>query len=547
MRKGKFILSFTSFSILALSLFYTEFGITGCKNVDKISDSLIFRYNEDATVSTLDPVYVRNQSEIWIVQQLYSRLVELDSFLKPQPGIARRWEILDSGRVYKFYMRQGIHFYSAQGKNKLLTAADVVYTFKRLCDPKTASPSAWIFNGKILECNACKPAFEAESDSVFILRLNKPDPTMLASLGTVFCSILPEQQAGSKPDFGRNPCGTGPFYLKLWEEDVRMVLRKNPNYFEFENGIRLPYLEAVNIDFIKNKQTAFMRFVAGEYDFFNGVEGSFKDELLTPEGNLKPAYHKFNMLRKPFLNTEYLGFWLGNDLNGQANIFQNRHLRRALSLAINRKEMIRYLRNGIGEEGRFGFTPPVLLGAQVQGFGHNPRKAAEELNQAGYPGGKGLPQLEMTTTADYLDMAIFIKKAWADIGVNVKVDVQTGGMLRQLRNQGKLGIFRGSWIADIPDAENYLTCFSSENHSPSGPNYTHYSNMEVDKVIKLSYLASGDMRQKLLRTADSLVIADAPVIVLYYDQSVRLMQKKVQGLSNDAANRLILKMVRKKS
>ena len=553
--KGKIIGLLLPLFITLAALIYTGIGITRCKNVDKISDTLIFRYNEDATVGTIDPAFIKSQSEIWIAQQVFNSLIELDSALKPKPALAYRWVVNENSTVYKFFLRQGVRFHSAdknQDNGKVLTAKDVVYSLNRISDAKTASPSAWIFSGKIAgdSLQNKKPElkpFQAPNDSTFILTLSKPDPTMLALLGTVYCSIIPDGSADKRTDFGRKPTGTGPFYVKLWEEDVKLVLRRNPYYYEFdENGKRLPYLEAVNVDFIKNKQTAFMKFVSGEFDFFNGVESSFKDELLSNDGNLQSKYKgRFHLLRKPFLNTEYLGFWLGDSLEGKPNLLKNVHLRRALSYSTDRKGIIRYLRNGLGEPGEQGFTPPVLLNSDYKGYEFNMQKAADELAKAGFSGGKGLETLKLSTTADYLDMAVFIKKCWAGIGVKVNVEVQTGGMLRQLRNKGKLGIFRGSWIADVPDAENYLACFYEGNLSPAGPNYTHYQSNSFNNLYELSFQTSGESRTKVMARADSLLMPDCPVIVLYYDQSIRLYHNKVKGLGNDAANRLILKRVQK--
>ncbi len=553
--KGKIIGLLLPLFITIAALIYTEFGITGCKNVDKISDALIFRYNEDATVGTIDPAFIKSQSEIWIAQQVFNSLIELDSALKPMPSLAYRWVVNENATVYKFFLRSGVRFHSHdknQSMGRLLTANDVAYSLRRISDVKTASPSAWIFSGKIasdsfVKVNPGMQPFQAPNDSTFILTLTKPDPTMLALLGTVYCSVIPEGSAEKTPDFGRKPTGTGPFFVKLWEEDVKLVLRRTPDYFESDSkGNRLPYLEAVNVDFIKNKQTAFMKFVSGDFDFFNGVESSFKDELLNNDGYLQPKYKgRFNLLRKPFLNTEYLGFWLGDSLEGKVNIYKNLHLRKALSYATDRRGIIRYLRNGLGDAGENGFTPPVLLGQAESGYQFNLALAAEELKKAGFADGKGLNPLKLSTTADYLDMAVFIKKCWAAIGVKVNIEVQTGGMLRQLRNKGKLGIFRGSWIADVPDAENYLACFYSDNFSPGGPNYTHYSNTAFDKLYQQSFSTTGEVRQQLMVRADSLLIPDCPVIVLYYDQSIRLYQNGITGLGNDPSNRLHLKRVQK--
>jgi peptide/nickel transport system substrate-binding protein len=97
----------------------------------------------------------------------------------------------------------------------------------------------------------------------------------------------------------------------------------------------------------------------------------------------------------------------------------------------------------------------------------------------------------------------------------------------------------------VPDAENYLACFYSGNFSPNGPNYSHFSNPEFDNLYRQSFAAGGDKRYSLMHKADSILIQSAPVLVLYYDQSLRLYQNQVTGLSNDASNRLILKHVKK--
>jgi ABC-type transport system substrate-binding protein len=534
---GKIILAHLCFAGLAISVIYMVLGNYGCKNVDNYSDSLIFRYNEDVTLATLDPAFIKSQSEIWVAQQIYNGLVELDTALKPTPSLAYRWEVSADGLVYKFFLRKDAGFLHPRDSTFFnVTSKDVAFSFRRIASPATASPSAWIFSGKV-DTDYSK-AFQTVGDSVFVLRLLSPDPTILSLLGTVYCSIIPEKYVTNTPDFGHQPIGTGPFYLKYWEEDVKLVLRKNPRYFEKDNGKSLPYLEAVNVDF--------MQFVAGKYDFFNGVEGSFKDELLTRDGLLNPKYQgRFGMMKKPFLNTEYLGFWLGDSVNQQPNPLVNVHLRRALALGVDRKAMIRYLRNGLGEAGNHGFVPPVLLNNPSEGLIYHPAKARKELELSGYPQGKGLPELLLTTTADYLDMAVFLKKAWSDMGIRVKIDVQTGGMLRQMRNKGNLAIFRGSWIADVPDAENYLACFYSGNFSPNGPNYTHFSQPQFDALYKRSFSETGAVRIRSMEMADSILIQSAPLLVLYYDQSLRLYGNRVKGLSNDASNRLILKRVKK--
>ena len=121
----------------------------------------------------------------------------------------------------------------------------------------------------------------------------------------------------------------------------------------------------------------------------------------------------------------------------------------------------------------------------------------------------------LSTTADYLDMMVFLQEAWSRIGVNIKVDIQTGGMIRQLRNEGKLMLFRGSWIADYPDAENYLACFYQKFLSPNGPNYTHFTDAKFDDLYEA--IESGGSRDRVndIALANQRLSEQVPVIPLY--------------------------------
>jgi peptide/nickel transport system substrate-binding protein len=250
------------------------------------------------------------------------------------------------------------------------------------------------------------------------------------------------------------------------------------------------------------------------------------------------------------LNTEYIGFYLGDSLEGKPNPFKDKNLRKALQWSVDRKSLVKYLRNGLGVEGNGGFVPPVLIQQNTQNKEMYQLDVAKAfLKKSGYLNSKTkFAPLKITVTTDYLDMAVFLQQSWAQIGIPVAVDLQTGGMLRQLRNQGKLGMFRGSWIADYPDAENYLSCFYTNYFSPNGPNYTHFSSTAFDQLF--SKIAFGTYQNQQDRTLDvakanQLITEEAPVLIMYYDKSLRLMHPHVKGLQNDASNRLDLKRVQK--
>src|SRR5690606_18884343 len=154
-----------------------------------------------------------------------------------------------------------------------------------------------------------------------------------------------------------------------------------------ENGQQLPYIKGLEITFIENKQTAFLEFVQGKLDFFTGLEGSFKDELLSRSGELKPKYKgEFRLRVGPYLNTEYLGFLVDSSLqSNKNNPLLNKNLRKALSFSVNREEMMRFLRNNIGIPANGGFIPRGLPGHQSQiGYAFNKDSARHYLNLSGY-------------------------------------------------------------------------------------------------------------------------------------------------------------------
>ncbi|MFY7796399.1 MAG: ABC transporter substrate-binding protein [Bacteroidia bacterium] len=536
-------------------LLFTVLGLGGCKNVDKKSPQQIFHYNEDVSVTTLDPAFVRSQSENWIVSQIFNGLIDLDAQLQPVPALAKSWEISTDLLTYTFHLRSDVNFCFVDKQGKVTTrkmvASDVAYSLSRIADPATSSPGAWIFVGKI--DSQLNRVFIAPNDSTFVLKLVSPAASLLGLLSTNFGYVVPKEYARlDKSYLARNPVGTGPFYVRRWEDEIKLVMRKNPHYHEKDTqGVPLPYLDAINVTFVKNKQTAFMQFAAGTYDFFNGLEGSFKDELLTDQAMLKPKYaQKMKAIITPFLNTEYVGCYLG-EYPGKTNWLKDVHLRRALFYAVDKQKLVRFFRNGLGDAGDWGVVPPILNVHEKEAITEANaawQKALAEYQQSGYAKQTNKPEIVLSTTADYLDMMVYLQETWGRLGVKIKVDIQTGGMLRQLRNEGKLMLFRGSWIADYPDAENFLACYYAPYLSPMGPNYTHFEDAQFDTLYRL--IEAGEsgqkasLRKQYIQQANQILIDQAPVIPLYYDKSIRLIQPWVQGLENDAANRLVLKRVK---
>tara|TARA_B100001093_G_C26825161_1_gene1013657 strand:- start:604 stop:2256 length:1653 start_codon:yes stop_codon:yes gene_type:complete len=521
-------------------LFFILFFIS-CKSIpSKVQSPIIFKYNESAGILSFDPAFAKDQSRIWFCNFIYNSLVQLDSSLQIIPSISKSWNISKDGKSYEFLLRNDIYFHSSDCfedffSNRLLNASDVIYSLNRLRDPALASPGAWVLSD-------VSGIYET-SDSSVVINLNKPNPAFLGLLSMKYCSIIPFEQK-KITDFFHSPIGTGPFQFQYHKNKVKLVLRRHNSYFEFEGDNQLPFLDAISISFIPDKQTAFLEFIRGNFDFLSGLDISYKDELLDSNGLLRDKYASLlNYTKDDYLNTEYLGFLI--DENQDNFALRDVRVRQALNYSFNRKLMIRYLRNNVGTPALSGFIPKGLPGFSCQnGYDYNPNLALDLLKQSGYPNAEGIPQITLSTTSSYLDLCEYIQHSWTEIGFKVNIDVSPPSTHRQKVSNGKLSLFRGSWIADYADAENYLSLFYSKNHSPLGPNYTHFSDSEFDSLyVKSISLSNLKYRIPLYQKMDSILINKAVVIPLYYDNVLRFSHKNIIGLGTNPMNLLDLKRV----
>jgi oligopeptide transport system substrate-binding protein len=509
-----------------------------------------FRYNEPTGIASLDPAFAKNQSIIWPVHQLYNTLVQTDARLNIVPSLAVSWDISDDKKTYQFHLRRDVFFHDNeafhQGRGRLLIASDIVYSLSRILDKKTASSGAWIFNERI----SGTEAFSAPDDSTFELRLLTPFHPMLGLLSMQYCSIVPHEVVEKYgKDFRSHPCGTGPFQFKSWEEGQDLVLVKNENYFEKDSGgIRLPYLDAIKISFFDNRATEFLLLQQGRLDFMNDIDPSFKDEVLNKKGELKKDWvGRIILSTSPYLNTEYLGIVVDSSLTAvKHSPLRLLKIRQAMNYGFDRRKMMMYLRNSIGTPAESGFIPPGLPSfdsSLVHGYHYDPLRARILLAEAGFPGGYGLPVITLKTVDTYADLAGFITRQLEEIGMKVQIDITQKSLLLEEAARSQALFFRASWIGDYPDAENYMSVFYSENPSP--PNYTRYSNPVFDRLYRNSLIENNDsIRFDLYRKMDQLMIDDAPIVPLWYDQVIHLVNPAVSGFEANGLNLLELRHTR---
>lgn len=523
--------------------------------------------NLAAGLKTLDPAFASDKRAIWMTAQLFNGLVELDENLIVQPSIAKKWDISADGLTYTFHLREDVFFHQDTaflGQNnsrRPVNAHDFVYSFTRVCDPKVASTGAWIFNGKIAGLEAFKAGeagkitgFEAIDDRTFSIHLTEPFPPLTGLLAMPYCFAVPQEAVDFYGEnFRANPVGTGPFRFFRWDEGHHLILHRNPNYWEKDNGNEIPYLDAVSIRFMPSRLSAFVEFMQGKMDFINGIDESYKDEILNPDGTIKETYaDRFQFELAPQLNIEYLGMLVDTTVEIAKNHpLTDVRVRKALNYAIDRDKLVRYLLNGMGYVANAGFVPygmPGFDSKAVPGFSFDLGKARALLAEAGYPNGQGLPEMTLYSTPLYANISEFIQKSFENIGVRMDVQNLQGGTLRSEARNSRINLWRGSWIADYPDGENYLALLYSPNTVPNGPNTTHYANARFDSLYRAAKLVTNDSaRYQIYQAMDRLMLDDAPVIPLYYDRSIRILQKNITGLVGNPMNHLQLKRVKKMS
>ena len=524
------------------------FFISSCTHHEKVKN--IFHYNEQSGIATLDPAFAKNQSIMWAIHQLYNTLVQTDNDLNLIPSIAKSWDISADNLTFTFHLRNDVFFQDndafPNGKGRKMTASDVVYSFQRILDKSTASSGAWIFNGRV---DTTEP-FKAIDDTTFQLKLLKPFRPILGVMSMQYCSIIPKEVVGKYgKDFRRHPCGTGPFELVAWEEDQALVMKKNSNYFEKDStGERLPYLDGIKITFLQNKATEFLEFRQKRLDFINEIDPSFKDEVLTKSGELRKDWQGKIILKKhPALTIEYLGFLCDSTLPVVKNSpLHDVRIRKAINYGFDRRKMMLYIRNSIGIPAESGFIPtafPSFDSSKVKGYRYDQAKALQLLKEAGYPNGVGLQPFKLLTVPLYADLASYVANELQQIGIKVNVEVVQKSLLLEQTAKSEALFFRGSWIADYPDAENFLSVFYGKNPAP--PNYTRYNNPKFNKLYEAALSEKNDsIRYSIYRQADQLMMKDAPVVPLWYDMVIWMVQPYVKNFIPNSLNLLELRRVK---
>ncbi len=468
----------------------------------RISDEKILKIPLKGGITNADPAFALSLNSLRILQQIYEPLLKLDENLNLVPAVAKHWKQI-SPTEYSFVIRKNILFHNKQ----LLTIDDVVFSLERLCNPRTASPYAWLFLDKIV---GAKQFYQGKTrhiqgiikknDSTLIIRLKKPFAPFPYILSMTPCSILPENLVKNHyEEFKENPIGCGPFRMFRQDFSRFVILKKFPEYYRKTQG----NVQTIFFDINPNVLANNIKFFKGEFAVLPDVHKVYKVLLKKKE---LPQFVEVRQINE--LGTEFLA------IKPKKNSFLSKEEhRRKLGFSIDRELLCSQLFSGEGVPAEKGFLPEGLPNVQERPtfWKYNP----ELLPPA---------ELQLFCTPQRKELAEFLKHSFESVGVKTKIILREASTLRKQAREGKLEFWLASWLADYPDPENFLALFYSKNKSPEGPNRTHFQNTRLDSLY---LLATQKNNPEIYKQAEKILFEKVPVIPLYYYSSYFLLNKKL--------------------
>lgn len=467
---------------------------------------------------TLDPAYSVAAVDGSLIALLYDALVGFDTEGRVVPNLAKSWDISEDNRTYTFYLVDNAYFHNGNH----FTAADVKYSFERVLNPATLSPRTWVLD-RIAGAREFMAGEAAEVTGIRVIddytveiTLEEPFAPFLTMLGMPAAHIVDrrviESYADPRTEYAFNPVGTGPFILQSFNPGDRITLAANERYHYGR-----PYLNGIQYRVINDSSTRIAEFEAGNLH----VTSLSTDALVRFQRD--PRYRDYILTTNDFTL-----YFIG--LNATRPPFDDYRVRQALSWAVDREllaeTVVQYTL--IPAQGPI---PPGLDGYRpdLEGYGYDPQRARRLLAEAGYPNGL---TFEVHIANNDLNVQLFepIQLMMAEAGIRMEIVLRDFSSILQDTTRNAIDAFYASWLADYPDAENFLyPLFHSDNFGAGG-NRTSFSHPEVDRLIERAQAeADRDRRIALYHQIEDLVLEQAPRVFLFYGQSWVVHRPEVRG------------------
>ena len=476
----------------------------------KSGGTLVFGRGGDSV--GLDPAYETDGNSFMVCDNVFEALVSYkDESTALEPGLAESWEISPDGLTYTFHLRKGVKFHDGTKFN----ADAVVFSIGRMMkerkvkflDPKMTipaqerTPEYWVS----MEMDDTVGSIEAVNEHTVVFKLKRVEAPFLANLGMDFADIISPTAFSKDPKaFVRSPVGTGPFKFVEWVTDDRIVLEKFKDYWDKTGG---PYLDKLVFRSIPENSVRFLELKTGNIHICQ-----FPNPADIAMARKDPA---LKLPEQPGMNIGYLSF------NHTKPLWQDVNMRKAIAHAINRKAIVDNIYQGMGQVAK-NPIPPTMWGynENVPGFAYDPDLAKQYLAKAGYPEGKGLPEItlwSMPVPRPYNPEGLKIGVAMAadlkKVGINARiVSYDWGTYLKRQREQPEdMDLFQLGWTGDNGDPDNFLAVLFDGMASSSVR--TQWKNEKYHELmLKGKQTIDQDKRAAIYKEAQQLIYDECPVI-----------------------------------
>ncbi len=509
-------------SLIVALAFFAAFSLTSCNVAKHGAIPGTLRINVGTEPPGLDWQVETDSTSFDVVSNLMTGLTQYTPELTAAPACAKSWDVLDGGKTYIFHLRDDVYW--TDGKK--LVAKDFEYAWKRLLDPASGAQYAYFLypivnafeynSKKITDPNLV--GIKALDDVTFEVKLTKPAAYFIYL--TAFCPCCPSRKDviekwGRRWTDPEHIVTNGPFMLKHWEHEYKIVLEANPKYFEGR-----PKLDKINMFMVPEQATAFALYENDELDFVDNRSFSTPDVERCKDS---PEYHNEALLRN-----NYIGF------NVTKPPFTDPRVRRAIAKAIDRDVFPKILRRK--ERPTTSWIPKPLVGySPATGEKFDPEGARKLLAEAGFPGGKNFPAITMlypnrddvkTVTEELQD------QLQQNLGISIALQNQEWKVYLQTLHRDPPPIFRANWGADYPDPETFANLFTTFN----GNNTTQWKDKKYDELIERAGTEQDpEKRKKMYEQADYYLCNEQSVIAPIYLATQNTMVKPwVKGLKFNA-------------
>lgn len=523
----------------------------------------VFRMNEVDDFSSLYPISVNDAPSHRIASQVYEGLVKLSQYdLSIAPSLAEKWDRSPDATEWTFHIRKGVKFHDnecfSDAKGREVTAADVVYSFERLC---TSSPENQQFSNTFKDrVVGANEYFQSTVDNAPLaggisgikvidentvqIKLLYPFAGFLNILSMPGCWVFPKEAVEKYGIEMRVNCvGTGPFQVKTIKEGEAVVLERNESYWDVDpHGNQLPYLDALKFTFVKEKKSELLEFKRANLDMVYEIPVEMITDILGELDNAKEANAPFHLQVIPAMRIFYLSFQI------QSDVFDKKEVRLAFNYAIDREKIVTYTLQGEGVPGIYGIVPPSFKEydiKKIKGYSFDPDKARKYLEEAGYPNGKGFPKLTLQINnagnGRNIQIAEVIQKMLKE-NLNIDMEMNVLPLAEHIERfeSGKALFWKTGWVADYPDPETFLTLLYSK-HIPKNAgdksylNASRYTNAKFDSLFSLAMKeVDPKKRMDLYLQADQVAIDDAAIMPIFYEENYRLVQTNVKNFPANA-------------